>query len=140
MELVQAYLDKWQPAPRNLNIHREFIGANRATVTDGTDSIEFGFLDFSVEQHAPNVPIMNGGRVQYMVHGRREAKLHMTVLLDDNKVYDLIAKRFGQQITIQTEHFRATGYVESVDYNGISMMRDDITARITIISTDFKVL
>jgi hypothetical protein len=141
MELVQVYLDKWQPAPRDYNLHRDFIGASRATITDGTDSVEFGFLDFSVERNTPNSPIYNGlGRMVQLEHGRTETKIFMTVLLDNNKVYELISRRFGQKITMQTENFRANGYVESVDYNGISMMSDDITARITINATDFKVL
>lgn len=143
MELVQAYLDKWQPAPKNLEIHRELIGANRATITDGTDSVEFGFLDYSIEQKAPNYPIMGGiggGRVLSYSRGRADTTVYMNVLLDDNKVYELIGKRLGQQVTVQTDKFRVTGYVESVDYGGISMMNDDITAKITILSTDFKVL
>lgn len=142
MELVQNYLDRFFPKDM-IKVEHPFLGegGNYGIVSDGENAIGFQFINYSFRENMPTEQLIGGfGSQTIRTPIRISRELDIDILLNKNNLYEMLAKKLGNKLMFRFDKFEVEGYVESVNYGGISLTSEDITATITVVTTDFKVL
>lgn len=142
MELIEKYLEikfpKW--IKRSEAFHGK--GGKHGIMSDDNISLEFRFTRYELRTRITRSPIVLNSNGREIVRPKpdEEITFDIQILLDKDEIYHFFSKSLGKKIKIEFDHYIVNGYIQQINYSGFTSEYDNISANITIISSDFKVL